>query len=67
VELPTSYSQSPPLAESESLGEENSSGRRARDPDERADLRSGMRPLKALLYSPDPSGLKDGALNDGLA
>ena len=42
------YSQSPPLAEKEWLtAEETSSGRSARDPDARSDLRSGRRPLKA--------------------
>jgi hypothetical protein len=50
------YSQSPPLAEAE----ETSSGRSARDPDARSDLRSGRRPLKAPIHSPHPSRLNDG-------
>jgi len=54
------YSQSPPLAEKEWLtAEETSSGRSARDPDARSDLRSGRRPLKAPIDSPHPSRLND--------
>ncbi len=54
------YSQSPPLAEKEWLtAEETSPGSSARDPDVRSDLRSGRRPLKAPIHSPDPSGLND--------
>jgi hypothetical protein len=54
------YSQSPPLAEKEWLtAEETSSGRSARDPDARSDLRSGRRPLKAPIHSPHPSRLND--------
>src|SRR5258705_4110176 len=54
------YSQSPPLAEKEWLtAEETSSGRSARDPDARSDLRSGRRPLKAPIQSPHPSRLND--------
>jgi len=54
------YSQSPPLAEKEWLtAEETSSGRSARDPDARSDLRSGRRPLKAPIHSPYPSRLND--------
>ena len=54
------YSQSPPLAEKEWLtAEEPSSGRSARDPDARSDLRSGRRPLKAPIHSPYPSRLND--------
>ena len=54
------YSQSPPLAEKEWLtAEETSSGRSARDPDARFDLRSGRRPLKAPIHSPHPSTLND--------
>jgi hypothetical protein len=49
-------SQSPPLAEKEWLtAEETSSGRSARDPDARSDLRSGRSPLKAPIHSPHPS------------
>ena len=52
------YSQSPPLAEKEWLtAEETSSGRSARDPDARFDLRSGRRPLNAPIHSPHPSRL----------
>ena len=55
-----SYSQSPPLAEKEWLtAEETSSGRSARDPDARSNLRSGRRPLKAPIHSPHPSSLND--------
>jgi hypothetical protein len=55
------YSQSPPLAEKERLtAEETSSGRSARDPDARSDLRSGRRPLKAPIHSAHPSRLNDG-------
>jgi len=55
------YSQSPPLAEKEWLTvEETSSGRSARDPDARSDLRSGRRPLKAPIHSPHHSRLNDG-------
>src|SRR5260370_27179271 len=54
------YSQSPLLAEKEWLtAEETSPGSSARDPDVRSDLRSGRRPLKAPIHSPDPSGLND--------
>jgi len=54
------YSQSPPLAEKEWLTvEETSSGRSARDPDARSDLRAGRRPLKAPIHSPHPSRLND--------
>jgi hypothetical protein len=54
------YSQSPPLAEKEWLtAEETSSGRSARDPDAQSDLRSGRRPLKAPILSPDSSRLND--------
>jgi hypothetical protein len=54
------YSQSPPLAEKEWLtAEETSSGRSARDPDARSDLRSGRRPLKAPIHSPHPSRPND--------
>ena len=54
------YSQGPPLAEKERpAGEEISSERSARDPDDRADLRAGRRPLKAP-HSPYPSGLNGG-------
>jgi hypothetical protein len=57
------YSQSPPLAEKEwRTGEEISSGRSARNRDDRADLRSGRRPLKAPIHSPHPSKLKDGEM-----
>src|SRR5215208_1175293 len=60
VEVPMLYSQSPPLAEKEWLtADETSSGRSARDPDSRSDLRSGMRPLKAPIHSPHPSRLND--------
>jgi hypothetical protein len=55
-----SYSQSPPLAEKEWLtAEETSSGRSARDPDARSDLRSGRRPLDAPIHSPHPSRFND--------
>src|SRR5215475_8764253 len=50
VELSTSYSQSPPLAENELLDEEVSSRTRTRDRDERADLRSGRQPLTAPIH-----------------
>jgi len=54
------YSQSPPLAEKEWLtAEETSSGRSARDPDARSDLRSGRLPLNAPIHSPHPSSLTD--------
>ncbi len=54
------HSQSPPLAEKEWLtADETLSGRSARDPDARSDLRSGGRPLKAPIYSPHPSRLND--------
>jgi hypothetical protein len=54
------YSQSPPLAEKESLtAEETSSGRSAQDPDARSDLRSGRQPLKAPIHSLHPSRLND--------
>jgi len=54
------YSQSPPLAEQEWLtAEETSSGRSARDPDARSDLRSGRLPLNAPIHSPHPSSLTD--------
>ena len=54
------YSQSPPLAEKQWLtAEEPSSGRFARDPDARSDLRSGRRPLKAPIHSPHPSTPND--------
>jgi hypothetical protein len=54
------YSQSPPLAEKEWLtAEETSSGRSARDPDARSDLRAGRLPLKAPIHSPHPSRLND--------
>ena len=54
------YSQSPPLAEKQWLtAEETSSGRSARDPDARSDLRSGRRPLKAPIHSPHPSRPND--------
>jgi hypothetical protein len=54
------YSQSPPLAEKEVLtAEETSSGRSARDPDARSDLRSGRRTLKAPIHSSHPSRLND--------
>src|SRR5258705_5098360 len=54
------YSQSPPLAEKEWLtAKETSSGRSARDPDARSDLRSGRRPLNAPIHSPHPSRLND--------
>jgi hypothetical protein len=48
------YSQSPPLAEKEWLtAEETSPGSSAHDPDVRSDLRSGRRPLKAPIHSPE--------------
>jgi len=54
------YSQSPPLAEKESLtAEETPPGSSARDPDVRSDLRFGRRPLKAPIHSPHPSRLND--------
>ena len=54
------YSQSPPLAEKEWLtAEETSSGRSARDPDARSDLRSGRLPLNAPIHSSHPSSLTD--------
>src|SRR6266404_463217 len=54
------YSQSPPLAEKESLtAEETSSGRSAQDPDARSDLRSGRQPLKAPIHSLHPPRLND--------
>ena len=60
MEVPILYSQSPPLAEKEWLtAEETSSGRSARDPDARSDLRSGRRPLNAPIHSPHPSRLND--------
>jgi hypothetical protein len=62
VELATSYSQSPPLAENELPGEEISSRTRARGPDERADLRSGRRPLTAPIHPPQSTSHKDGEL-----
>jgi hypothetical protein len=62
VELQTSYSQSPPLAENELPGEEISSRTRARGPDERADLRSGRRPLTAPIHPPQSTSHKDGEL-----
>jgi hypothetical protein len=56
VELPMSYSQSPPLAENEWLtGEEISSERSAHNPDYRASLRSGKRPLTAPILPPQLS------------
>ena len=62
MELPTSCSQSPPLAENELLDEEVSPGTRARDPDERADLRSGRQPLTAAIPPSQPFSRKDGEL-----
>ncbi len=60
MEVPILYSQSPPLAEKEWLtAEETSSGRSARDPDARSDLRSGRRPLNAPIHSPHPPRLND--------
>ena len=57
------YSQSPPLAEKEWLiAEETSSGRSARDPDARSDLRSGRRPLKAPIDPPHPYRFGEGQL-----
>src|SRR6266487_4536027 len=57
------YSQSPPLAEKEWLtAEETSSGRSARDPDARSDLRSGRRPLKAPIDPPHPHRFGEGQL-----
>jgi hypothetical protein len=56
VELPTFYSHSPPLAENEWLTDEDiSSQRSARNPDYRASLRSGRRPLTAPILPPQPS------------
>jgi len=53
-------SQSPPLAEQEWLtAEETSSGRSARDPDARSDLRSRRLPLNPPIHSPHPSSLAD--------
>src|SRR5262245_10338359 len=61
VELSMSYSQSPPVAENEWLrGKGISSERSARNRDDRADLRSGRRPLKAPIHPPQPSNVKDG-------
>ena len=60
------YSQSPPLAEKEWLtAEETSSGRSARDPDARSDLRSGRRPLKAPIDPPHPYRFGEGQLASG--
>ena len=62
MELPTSYSQSPPLAESELLGDEISSRTRAREPDERADLRAGRQPLTAPIHPSQPFSRNDSEL-----
>ena len=56
------YSQSPPLAESELLGEEISSRTRAREPDERADLRAGRQPLTAPIHPSQPFSRNDSEL-----
>jgi hypothetical protein len=66
VEIPTSYSQSPPLAEKDwPTSEEISSVRLAPNPEDRADLRSGRRPLAAPINRPQSSSYKDSELERG--